>query len=252
MLDRRCGTAGADPTPIGHPVSGTRVAIFTPRYGRCRRLCGELYAGGAGLARATGDKPAATAERFVADPHAATPGARMYRTGDLPAGEPDGTIDFLGRRPAGEESRGYRVEPGEVEAAIRESPGLRSALSWSVNPTRWATPDWSRSPPLRTSSESRRTGRPTALRLRCARTAAALVPARLTSCTGCRLTATARSIGPVRELPHGHREGDHTPMWPRGTMESFLAELWAAMLEIETVGDHDDFFRGRRRFARRG
>ncbi|MGY6217872.1 AMP-binding enzyme, partial [Methylolobus aquaticus] len=89
-------------------------------------LAGELFIGGPLLARGYHGQPGLTAERFLPDPFG-PPGSRLYRTGDRVRQRSDGVIDFLGRTDQQLKLRGYRIEPGEIEAALRQLPGVVEA-----------------------------------------------------------------------------------------------------------------------------
>ncbi|MFE9749544.1 amino acid adenylation domain-containing protein [Saccharothrix saharensis] len=99
---------------------------------------GELYLSGPNVARGYLDRPALTSHRFVADPFAGG-GARMYRTGDLARRLPDGHVEFLGRVDSQVKVRGFRVEPGEVEAALRRHDGV-DACAVLLRPDHGGTP----------------------------------------------------------------------------------------------------------------
>ena len=113
--------------PIGHPIPGIRVYLLDGELEPVPAgVPGELHIGGAGQARGYLNDPVATAQRFVPDPYG-EPGARLYRTGDLGRLLPDGAIDFVGRTDGQLKIRGYRVEPGEIEAALTGLDAVREA-----------------------------------------------------------------------------------------------------------------------------
>ncbi|WP_338686825.1 amino acid adenylation domain-containing protein [Streptomyces acidiscabies] len=117
------------PVPVGRPMWNTRAYVLDRRLNPVPAgVEGELYVGGAQVARGYHNRPALTGERFVADPYG-PPGSRMYRTGDLAVQRSDGALELRGRSDGQLKIRGLRIEPGEIEGALTSYDGVEQAAA---------------------------------------------------------------------------------------------------------------------------
>lgn len=118
-----------DASLIGRPIPNMQVYVMD-EYMQLLPVgvAGEMYVGGAGLARGYLHRPDLTAEKFVPHPFSATGGDRLYRTGDRARLRPDGTLEYLGRIDHQIKIRGYRIELPEIEMALESHPGVRQAV----------------------------------------------------------------------------------------------------------------------------
>lgn len=114
---------------IGRPIANTTVWVLDEQQQLCPiGVPGEIWIGGAGVALGYHNRPELTAERFIADPYSDRPGARLYRTGDRGRWLANGTIEHLGRIDFQIKLRGYRIEPGEIEAHLVCRPEIAHAV----------------------------------------------------------------------------------------------------------------------------
>ena len=233
-------SANQAPVPIGTPIDDTCVYVLDGQGELCPiGVPGEIFIGGAGVANGYLNKPELTAERFVSDPFCSLPGARMYRTGDLGRLRRDGCFEHWGRLDHQIKLRGFRIEPGEIETAIKQETGLSDVLVIAR--------------PYRVSDErlvayyvrdKHSSLEPPALREKLRRrlpeymlpTAFVGVPAFPQTPNGkvdrTKLPAPGlldMSVAPVFVLP-------------RDELERKVALIWCELLELPEVGIHEDFF----------
>jgi amino acid adenylation domain-containing protein/non-ribosomal peptide synthase protein (TIGR01720 family) len=228
--------------PIGRPVSDTRVYVLDSRLEPVPvGIPGELYIGGAGLARGYVRRPALTAERFL--PHAFDrgPGLRWYRTGDLVRWLPSGRLEFLGRVDDQVKIRGYRIEPGEIEEVLAEHPGVQQAVVVVREdlPGRKQLVGYVVVPPEAVP-------RPTNADLKAhveSRLPAYMVPSALLFLDQLPINASGKVDRRALPPPWSARpELDAAYVAPRTLLEQQLARIWADVLRVDRVGIHDNFF----------
>jgi amino acid adenylation domain-containing protein len=230
----------AGPVPIGRPVRNARVYLLDTGLRPVPvGAAGELYAAGLGLAHGYLGRPALTAERFVPDPFSPLPGGRLYRTGDLARWRPDGALEFLGRADDQVKVHGVRVEPGEVEAALREHPAVREAAvvahaagAGTVRLAAYVVPV---AKPAPTTRELRA--------FLVGRLPEAMLPAVFVALDA--LPRTSSGKLDRRALPEpklGRRPPGEAYVGPRDAVEAALAAIWCEVLGVETPSMRDDFF----------
>ncbi|SAL73620.1 non-ribosomal peptide synthetase [Caballeronia arvi] len=214
--------------PIGRPVLNGQIHVLDA----CLRPCaigvsGEIYVAGTGLARGYHARPDLTAERFVANPFGA-PGTRLYRTGDLGRWRADGQLEFLGRADQQIKLRGFRIEPGEIEAALAKEDGVR-ACAVAVRDRRlvaYIVPAAAFDARSLRASVSRRLPE-------------YMVPASIVELEALPLTPNGKLDR--RALPSPAREAS-APRVPASDRGTLIARLFAEVLECGDVQPDDSFF----------
>ena len=232
------GTETLPRIPIGTPLSNTVVRLWNAAFVPVPiGATGEIFIGGAGVARGYLGSPALTAERFVPDPEARIHGERLYRTGDLGQMDDTGELYFLGRVDRQVKIRGFRVEPAEVTAAILKHSGVRQAAVIAAPDARGDT-----------------------------RLVAYVVPAAGNTSAESEIRAFLKTQLPDHMVPTAWVQLDALPLTPSGKLDAgalptptqvstpedlaptqspvrdLIAGIWAEVLGVPGVGRRDDFF----------
>ncbi|HTZ44035.1 MAG TPA: non-ribosomal peptide synthetase [Jatrophihabitans sp.] len=225
--------AGGVPT-IGRPLPGVRAYVLGPSLEPLADgETGELYLAGEGLAHGYHNRAGLTAQRFVADPFSAR-GERMYRTGDLASRRPDGTLEYAGRVDRQVKLRGYRVELGEIDAALRSCGGVTGAVA-----TLHRSPAVGEQLIAYYVGES--DGAPTEPELRSH--VAALLPEHMLPAAYLRVPAIPLTVNGKVDwdgLPEPLQGA--TGESAQGPLERLIAGVWAEVLGRDEVYADDDFF----------
>lgn len=225
---------------IGQPIPDLELLVLDEQ-GRKVPVgtAGEMYVGGAGLARGYWRRPELTAERFVAHPFKGEAGARLYRTGDLARYRDDGDLEYLGRIDHQVKIRGFRIELGEIESVLRRHPLIRDVLvmareeageekrlvAYYVGPQPG-------NPSMRELQQFTRQSLPDYM-----------VPAAWVSLEAFPLTTNGKVDRRALPAPSSRRSFLTTEfVAPRTEIEETLAAIWRRILGIDEVGIEDNFF----------
>ncbi|MEQ5838801.1 amino acid adenylation domain-containing protein [Paraburkholderia acidicola] len=236
----QCRAEGGLAVPIGAPIAATQTWVLDAHMQPVPRgVAGELYLGGAGLARGYLGRPGLTAERFVPDPFDLEGrGARLYRTGDLVRWRADGVLDYLGRLDHQVKIRGFRIELGELEARLVELDGVREAvvIAHEGRLVAYVTP-------VTTTDAATEALDVTELKSQLARAVPDyMVPWRIVALETLPLGVNGKVERRALPLPQAAATDDSPKEAPHGETETHLAAIWSQLLNVEHIGRHDNFF----------
>ncbi len=224
--------------PIGGPVPGCRLSVLVDWQPVRLGVPGELYIGGTGVSRGYYGHPDLTAERFLPDPFAPSPGERMYATGDLVCCLPNGALSFLGRIDAQVKLHGHRIEPIEVEMELCRHPSVLQAAV-AVREDRlgdqrlvaYVVPR-AGEPPVAELRESLEQKLP-----------ACMVPTIFVTLAKLPVTANGKLDRHSLPAPEETVEKICTASaMPRSPLEQQVAQIWQEVLGVAPIGVHDGFF----------
>ncbi len=225
---------------IGSPIDNVQVHILNEGMRQAPiGESGEIYIGGAGLARGYRNQPDLTAERFVPDPFSSEPGARLFRTGDLGRYLPDGQIAFLGRVDEQVKIRGFRIEPAEIVKVLDEHPAVQAStvVAREVEPgdkrlVAYFVPA-AKAQPMHTELRN----------FIAARVPEYMVPATFVKLETLPLNPSGKVDRAALPAPNAENTlRDSSFVAPRTPIEERLAAMLALLLDLDRVGVEDNFF----------
>jgi amino acid adenylation domain-containing protein len=233
----RLGSEPVTRQMVGRPLGNAALYVVEPG-GTVAPVgvAGELWLGGASVARDYLGRPGLTAERFVPDPFSARPGVRLYRTGDRVRWLADGSVEFLGRTDHQVKVRGFRIEPGEIEARLAEHPEVREAVVL----VREDAPGEKRLVAYVAGDE---TATAEVLRAHLSdRLPEYMVPAAYVRLDALPLTPNGKVDRKALPAPEGDAFPARGYEAPADETEQAVAAIWAELLGAERVGRRDHFF----------
>ncbi|MFE0652449.1 amino acid adenylation domain-containing protein [Streptomyces sp. NPDC059534] len=232
--------------PIGTAIPGHSALVLDARLRPVPvNVVGELYLGGVGVARGYLGRPGLTAEQFLPDPYAQTPGGRLYRTGDLARRRADGELEFVGRADDQIKIRGFRVELGEIESVLGGHPAVHEC---AVVPREDASGVVGLTACVVARPQTQDDATPEALRAYLGtRLPEHFVPGGFHFVEELPFTANGkvdRTALAVLITDSDAETVTGAPAYeaPRTPLEEMVASIWQEVLGVEQVGVHDDFF----------
>lgn len=241
---------GNSAVPIGRPIANTQLHLLDKQSRPVEiGAIGELYVGGAGLARGYLRRPDLTAERFVQNPFDPDPAARLYKTGDLGRYRPDGVVEYHGRNDQQVKVRGYRVELGDIEAALAAHPGVRESVVVvrdGGTPAREEAEAGEQRVVAYIVPDRAREVTPAALRdVVAARLPAYMVPSAFVLLDALPLTPNGkvdRQALPAPDAASMASRASGALVAPATPIQGRLVELWQDLLRVRPIGVTDNFF----------
>ncbi|WP_319929101.1 non-ribosomal peptide synthetase [Xenorhabdus santafensis] len=225
--------------PIGRPIANTRIYILDS-YGQPVPIgvTGEIYIAGIGVARGYLNHPELTVERFIADPFSSEPGVRMYKTGDLGCWLPDGNIEYAGRNDFQIKLRGFRIEPGEIEAYLNRCDGVHEAVVLArINE------GLQKHLVAYIIAEQNAQLNPADLRRQLAKQLADyMIPSAFVVLDAFPLTPHGKLDRQALPMPDKSASVIQPYEAPSGKTETALARIWQKLLKMDSVGRYDNFF----------
>ncbi len=237
--------AGFDPDqgeiPIGKAIANLQTYLLDPHLQAVPiGLPGELYIGGAGLARGYVNLPNQTASRFVPHPFSTDPTARLYKTGDTVRYLPDGTMEFVGRNDFQVKIRGFRIELGEIETVLEQHPTVQQAvvIAHEITPSNKILIAYILGKAKRSHPESQS---PELRQFLVTQLPNYMIPSTFVMMDSFPLTPNGKVDRRALPIP-GAAPAAVPPLRPRDGLEAELMDLWEAVLGIPVIGVRDNFF----------
>ncbi|NMX46080.1 amino acid adenylation domain-containing protein [Pseudomonas sp. WS 5407] len=227
-------TLGEGAIPIGRPIANAQAYVLDARQQPLPvGVTGELYIGGAGVAKGYLNLPQLSAEKFVPNPFG---DGQLYRSGDLACWRADGNLMYLGRNDLQVKIRGFRIEPGEIEACLCACAGIRDV----VVSVREDEPGHKRLVAYYTADATLDIA---TLRAHVqGRLPDYMVPSAYVWLAQLPLTANGKLDRKALPVPDQAALISRGYEAPQGEVESLLAQIWQDVLKLERVGRHDHFF----------